>query len=138
MVSFVSPELPRAVVLAGPLRAVLHLEFDAPSTDVVAKLVALAPDGSARLVEDGIRRLHRVGPGVHEVTVELGQRAQRLEPGTRLRLDVTGGNFPKYDRNPNTGEDPLGATTLRPVRITVHHGRGRPSRLEVTVLPAER
>jgi uncharacterized protein len=127
--------LERALVLAGPLRAVLHLEFDAPSSDVVAKLVAVAPDGSARLLEDGIRRLPHVKRGVNEVTVELGQRAQRLEPGTRLRLDVTGGNFPKYDRNPNTGEDPLSATTLRPVRIIVHHGRGRPSRLEATVLP---
>jgi uncharacterized protein len=135
VVSFASPALRQAVVLAGPIRAVLYLEADAPSTDVVAKLVAVAPDGSARLVEDGIRRLHRLEAGVNEVIVEMGQRAQRLEPGTRLRVDITGGNFPKYDRNPNTGEDPLTATTMRPVHITVHHGRAHPSRVEITTVP---
>jgi uncharacterized protein len=132
--AFLSPALDRPLLLTGPMRAVLHLEADAPSTDVAVKLVAVAADGTARLVEDGIRRLPRLQAGVNEVTVELGQRALRLEPGTRLRLDVTGGNFPKYDRNPNTGEDPLTATVLRPVNITLHHGRGRPSRLEVVTL----
>lgn len=76
--------------------------------------------------------------GINEVTVDVGQRALRLEPGTRLRVDVTGGNFPKYDRNPNTGEDPWTATELRPVRITLHHGPATPSRMEVTVLPPGR
>jgi uncharacterized protein len=133
--SFVGAVLQRPLVLAGPIRAVLHLEADAPSTDVVVKLVAVGPDGSARLVEDGIRRLPRLGGGIDEVVVELGQRALRLEPGSRLRVDVTGGNFPKYDRNPNTGEDALTAAVLSAVSLTVHHGRRRPSRLEITVLP---
>jgi uncharacterized protein len=132
--AFLTPPLDRPLVLAGPLRAVLFIEADAPSTDVAVKLIAVAPDGSARLIEDGIRRLPRLGSGVHQVVVELGHRAQRLEPGTRLRVDVTGGNFPKYDRNPNTGEDPWQATELRPVTITVHHGGGHPSRLEAYVL----
>jgi uncharacterized protein len=69
---------------------------------------------------------------VNDVVVDMGHRALRLEPGTRLRLDVTGGNFPKYDRNPNTGEDAWTAAELRPVRIIVHHGRGRASKLLIT------
>jgi uncharacterized protein len=133
--TFLAPALERPLMLAGPLRAVLYLEADAPSTDVVVKVIAEAPDGTARLIEDGIRRLPHVRAGVNEVTVELGHRAQLLEPGVRLRVDVTGGNFPKYDRNPNTGEDPLTATTLRPVSLRIHHGPDSPSRLEATVLP---
>jgi uncharacterized protein len=132
--TFLTPPLELPLLLAGPLRAVLFIEADAPSTDVAVKLIAVAPDGSARLIEDGIRRLPQLGSGVHQVVVELGHRAQQLEPGTRLRLDVTGGNFPKYDRNPNTGEDPWQATVLRPVTITVHHGGLHPSRLEAYVL----
>jgi uncharacterized protein len=130
--TFLGAPLERPLVLAGPIRAVLHIEADAPATDVAVKLVAVAPDGSARLVEDGIRRVAALRAGVNDVVVDMGHRALRLEPGTRLRLDVTGGNFPKYDRNPNTGEDAWTATALRPVRITVHHGRGRASKLLIT------
>lgn len=132
--TFVSSALDRPLIMAGPARAVLYLEADAPSTDVAVKLISVAPDGTARLMEDGIRRLPRLHPGVNEVHVDLGQRALRLEPGMRLRVDVTGGNFPKFDRNPNTGEDPLLAITLRPVRLSLYHGGPHRSRLEVVSL----
>jgi uncharacterized protein len=133
---FLTAPLARPLVLAGPLRAVLHVAADAPSTDIAVRLSAVGADGTARLIEDGIRRIERVDPGVNEVVVELGQRALRLEAGTRLRLDVSGGNFPKYDRNPNTGEAPLEATELKPVIITVHHGAAHASRLEVVTMDA--
>lgn len=133
--TFLSPPFDDGLTLAGPIRARVFIEADAPATDVAARLVAISPDGSARLVEDGIRRVMDLATGVNELTVELGQTAMRFDPGTRLRLDITGGNFPKYDRNPNTGEDPWTATELRPVNITVHHGEMHPSRLEVMVLP---
>jgi uncharacterized protein len=132
---FVSAPLRRPVILAGSVRAVLYLQADAPSTDVAVKLVTVAPDGTARVVEEGIRRIPRLERGVTEVTVDLGQRALRLEPGYRLRVDVTGGSFPKYDRNPNTGEAAIDATELRPVQITLRHGRPHPSRLEAVTLP---
>jgi putative CocE/NonD family hydrolase len=134
VVSFIGPALDRPRVLAGPIRAVLYLEADAPSTDVAVKLISVAPNGTARLIEDGIRRLPTLAQGVNEVVVELGQRAMRLEPGSRLRVDLSGGNFPKYDRNPNTGEDPWLATALRPVKLTLRHGRSHPSRLEMVTL----
>jgi uncharacterized protein len=135
VVSFLTPPLEQSLTLAGPIRAVLHVEADAPATDVVAKLIMVAPDGTARLVEDGIRRVMDLAPGVNEVMIEMGQTAIRLDAGTRLRLDVTGGNFPKYDRNPNTGEDAWAASELRPVNITVHHGGAHASRVEVMMLP---
>jgi hypothetical protein len=79
-----------------------------------------------------MRRSPGALPGLRR---NLTRRAPLVE-SLRLRLDVTGGNFPKYDRNPNTGEDPWTATEkLRPVRITLHHGRSTPSRIELTVLP---
>lgn len=134
VVTFMSPALDQPRVLAGPIRAVLYLEADAPSTDVAVKLISVSADGAARLIEDGMRRLPTLPQGVNEVVVELGQRAIRLEPGSRLRVDVTGGNFPKYDRNPNTGEGPWLATALRPVKVTLHHGPSHPSRLEVVTL----
>ena len=131
---FVSEPAPEDLTLAGPLRAVLYVEANAPSVDVTAKLVAILPDGSARNVEDGILRLRQMD-GPVEAVIDLAGTAIRLERGTRLRLEVSGGNFPKYDRNPNTGGAPLDATEFRPVRITLHQGSDRPSRLEAFVLP---
>lgn len=133
IVHFTSPPLERGLYLAGPLHAVLFISADAPLTDVTAKLVALLPDGRARNIEDGIRRVHLSAGVVSEVTVDMGATAIRLPPGTRLRLDVSGGNFPKYDRNPNTGDDPFSATVFRSVRLTIHHTAATPSRVVLPV-----
>jgi hypothetical protein len=134
---FLSEPIPDDMMVVGPLRAVLFLEASAPSADVTAKLVAVRPDGSARNIEDGILRLDRI-EGTVEAVIDLAGTAIRLERGTRLRLDVSGGNFPKYDRNPNTGEGPFAAAAFRPVRLTVHHGGDRPSRIEAFVLAPPR
>lgn len=132
IVRFMSPVLEHDLVLAGPMRAVVSVCVDAPSTDLTAKLVALAPDGSSAIIEDGIRRIPRLRGCPDDVVIELGQRALRLPAGHRLRLDVSGGNFPKFDRNPNTGEDPMAAAAFAPVGITVRTGSG--TRLELMVL----
>ena len=138
IIRFNSTPLERDLVLAGPLQAVLYVSADAPSTDITAKLVAVLPDGRARNIEDGIRRLQLKPGSATEVTIELGATAIRLAKGTRLRLDISGGNFPKYDRNPITGEDPLNATLFRPVRLTIHHDGDSPSRVLLPVWqPAE-
>jgi uncharacterized protein len=134
---FLSEPIPDDMMVVGPLRAVLFLEASGPSADVTAKLLAVRPDGSARNIEDGILRLDRI-EGTVEAVIDLAGTAIRLERGTRLRLDVSGGNFPKYDRNPNTGERPFDAAAFRPVRLTVHHGGDRPSRIEAFVLAPPR
>lgn len=134
---FESQPLPRDVVLAGPIRAVLRIATEAPSTDLTAKLIELLPGGRAEIIEEGIRRIEGTTGGVQEVTVDLGQRALRLSAGSRLRLDVSGGSFPKFDRNPNNGEDPFAATAFEPVDIELYLGKEDVSRVELTVLPVE-
>jgi tetratricopeptide (TPR) repeat protein len=90
-------------------------------------------------VEEGIARVRRPA-GVDEdepftVVVDIGHTAVEVPVGHRLRLEVSSSNFPKYDRNPNTGENPFTATELRPATQCVHHGPGHRSRL---VLPVRR
>jgi hypothetical protein len=150
IVRYTTAPLPADILIAGPIRAVLHVSTEGRDTDFAAKLVDVSPDGRAIGIADGIVRLaHRNGgekrapvePGrVYEVKVELGDLAMRIPKGNRLRLDVTSSNFPKFDRNPNTGEDPFVATTLKPVLQTIHHAAARPSRVEITVIdrPVER
>jgi uncharacterized protein len=135
------------LLIAGPVRAILHVSTEGRDTDFTAKLVSVDADGSPRNIVDGILRLsHRNGrdsrqlvePGqIYEITVDLGEIAIRVPRGHRLRVDITSSNFPKFDRNPNTGEEPFDAAVLRPVQQTIHHGRIHPSRLEITTLAVE-
>jgi hypothetical protein len=56
--------------------------------------------------------------------------------GHRLRLEVSSSNFPRFDRNPNTGH-PIGLNTeMRPARQTIHHSAPYPSHLILPVIPA--
>ena len=131
------------VEIAGPVQAVLWVKSSAPDTDFTAKLVDVAPDGTARLVSDGVLRLryrhglerpvsYRAG-SVEKITVALGPIAWCFQEGHRIRLDVSSSNFPKFDRNPNTGRLIATETQFRTARQSVFHGGSRPSRL---VLPA--
>jgi putative CocE/NonD family hydrolase len=141
VLSYTTDPFPEAATLAGPLSATLYVSSTARDADFTAKLVLVRPDGHARIVEDGIlrARFHRARsdprllvPGeVVPVTIDMGATALTIPAGARLRLEVSGGSFPKYDRNPQTGENPLTATTLARAEHRVHHGAGRPSALTV-------
>jgi hypothetical protein len=64
----------------------------------------------------------------------LGVTGIRIPAGNRLRVEISSSNFPKYDRNPNTGEDPATATESRTVRQRVYHSPEYPSHLLLPVL----
>jgi putative CocE/NonD family hydrolase len=115
-------------------------------TDITAKLVDVFPDGRAINLCDGILRLRYrnslsepelMTPGeVYEVTVSMSVTSNVFLPGHRIRLDVSGSNFPHYDRNSNTG-GVISAEALEDMVVadtTVHHGGARPSRLVLPVI----
>jgi predicted acyl esterase len=141
VLSYTTEPFAQAATLAGPISATLYVSSSARDADFTAKLVLVRADGYARIVEDGIlrARFHRgrgeprlLVPGeVVPVTIDLGATALTIPAGARLRLEVSSGNFPKYDRNPQTGENPLTATTLTRARHRVHHGARHPSALTV-------
>jgi hypothetical protein len=56
--------------------------------------------------------------------------------GHRLRLEIAGSNFPRFDRNPNTGEASAVARTVAAATQVLHHGPEAPSRLVLPVVPA--
>ena len=145
---YTSEALDRPLAVVGPLVLVLHAATTAPDTDFVAKVVDLAPDDSSRiLVEGALRMRFREGfdrevlaePGrPYELRIDLAATANVFRAGHRIRLFVTSSSFPRFDRNPNTG-NALGVDgpgDLRPARQTVFHDSDRPSRLLLTVVPA--
>ena len=130
----------------GPVRAVLHVSSSATDTDFTAKLVDVAPDGRAENLADGILRaryresLSEPSPlepeRVYEVTVDLVATAAVIAAGHRIRLEVSSSNFPRFDRNTNTGGviATEGEADIRQAVNRVHHTRVRPSRLVLPVI----
>jgi uncharacterized protein len=143
---YTSEPLTEAVELVGPLRAVLHVSADRADADFTAKLTVVRPDGYARIIEDGIvRSQYREGldrpaplsPGeVVRLDIGLGATALYVPAGDRLRVEISGGSFPKYDRNPGDATPSMEATRFVPIRQTLHLGGDRSSYVEVYARPA--
>jgi putative CocE/NonD family hydrolase len=126
--------------VTGPLHAVLYVETDAPSTDFTVKLVDVHPDGVAYNVCDGILRRgyqHSVGREGKpiEIKIELGPTSHVFFPSHRLRVEVSSSNFPRFDRNTNTGEDPAFVTKTQMAHQTLLHTSTYPSRIVLPIIP---
>jgi len=130
--------------LTGPMRAVVFLSSDAPDTDVTVKLLDVFPDGRSMNMQEGITRVrYRDGfdkprmmtPGkAYEVPVDLHATSWYLPPGHRLRVQISSSNFPRFDRNLNTGGKNYDETTWRKAKNSIHHEAANASRLILPVV----
>ena len=131
--------------VTGPISLKLFAASSAPDTDFTAKLVDLRPDGYAQNIAEGVTRARfreslssptLITPEkVYEYTVDLWATSQVFKAGHRLRLEMSSSNFPRYDRNPNTGHDFGVDTELRTARQTIFHDSRYPSHLILPVIP---
>ena len=142
---FTSEPLPSDLELTGPISVRLYAASSAVDTDFTAKLVDVRPDGFAHNLQDGIvraryrtsaRRPAFITPGqVYEYTIDLWATSHVLMAGHRLRVEISSSNFPRFDRNPNTGA-PLGEDArLETAQQTVHHNAQYPSHILLPVIP---
>ena len=148
---FQTAPLAEATEIVGPVEAVLYVTTDGPDTDFTAKLVDVHPPsadyprGYAMILTDGIVRLRYAedpanprmrAPGeVTRITVTLFPTANLFLPGHRIRLDVSSSNFPKFDVNPNTGEQEGAARRKRVAVNTVFTDAKRPSHVVLPLAP---
>ncbi len=145
---YTSPPLKAPLEATGPVRAVLHVSTSAPDTDFTAKLVDVYPGGRALNVTDGILRLRYreslehpapARPGtVYEITIDMGVTSIEFGRGHRIRLEVSSSNFPRFDRNPNTGRPIADEHRLVTAAQAVYHDLERPSHLLLPVVPPAR
>ena len=143
---YTSDPLSADLEVTGPIKMVLFAATDGADTDWTGKLVDVAPDGFARNLCDGILRARyresMSAPSllepdkVYEYEIDLMVTGNVFLRGHRIRLEVASSNFPRFDRNPNTGHDIGVDTAMRPARQTVHHSRATPSHLLLPVIPA--
>ncbi|MER5225235.1 CocE/NonD family hydrolase [Streptomyces flaveus] len=133
---FTTEPLTEDVEVTGRVRAVLFAATDGPSTDWVARLCDVDENGVSRNVADGIVRVRAATPGeAAEHVVDLWSTSIVFRAGHRIRVQVTSSNFPRWDRNLNTGEPEENATTARVARQQVFHDPARPSRIVLPVVP---
>ncbi len=136
------------VEVTGPVTLTLYASSSAPDTDFTAKLVDVGPCGFARNLTDGIIRARfrespseekLLTPGkVVEYKIDLWSTANVFKAGHRIRLEVSSSNFPRFDRNPNTGHDLFADAEVRPAMQTVMHDRAFASHLTLPIVPNRR
>jgi putative CocE/NonD family hydrolase len=134
--------------VTGPIVLTLYASSSAPDTDFTAKLVDVEPCGFARNLTDGIirarfresqsRETMLTPEKVAEFKIDMWSTANVFKAGHRLRLEVSSSNFPRFDRNPNTGHELFADAEMRPAMQTVMHDRSFASHLTLPVIPARR
>lgn len=145
---YTSDPLEEGIEITGPLQAILYVSSSARDTDITAKLVEVFPDGRRLNVRDGIFRLRyhagfdRKTPlrkdEVYEIRVDLQATALYVPAGNRLQLEVSSSNFPRFDRNLNTGGNNFDEVDGEIATNQVFHGTSRPSHLLIPVIPAHK
>ncbi|HET9013354.1 MAG TPA: CocE/NonD family hydrolase [Gemmatimonadaceae bacterium] len=142
---YTTEPLTEGIEVSGPITFTTFVSSDRKDTDITVKLVDVYPDGRAYNLDETIQRLrYRNGydkpvammePGkVYEVTLQPMTTSNFFEAGHRIRIEVSSSNFPRFDRNLNTGGDNVTETQGLVAHNTVHHSRRYPSRLQLTVV----
>ena len=131
--------------VSGPITPTLYVSSDAKDTDFTVKVLDVYPDGRAYNLDESIQRMRwREGyetppvwmePGqVYKVTLQPLTTSNYFEAGHRLRIEVSSSNFPRFDRNMNTGGNNYDETAGVVAHNVVHHSKQYPSSVTITVV----
>ena len=133
------------VEVVGPVTLTLYVSSSAPDTDFTGTLSDVYPDGKAVMLTEGIARARfresieepvLMEPGrVYEISVDMWDTGNLFKAGHTIRLEVSSSNFPRYERNQNTGSQPGLDADMAIARQTIYKDRGRPSHLTLPVIP---
>jgi uncharacterized protein len=132
VLTYTTPVLDEDVEVIGDVSAEIWFSSTLPHADVFVRLCDVDPRGRSHNVCDGLTSLTTADePG--RVTVALWPTAHRFRRGHRVRVQVSSGAFPRYARNPGTGEPHATATVLRTADQSVHHDPAHPSAIILPV-----
>jgi len=142
---FTSETLKTELEVTGPVKVILYAASTAKDTDFTAKLLDVHPDGRPFNLCDGIVRASRrdsknepslIQPGeVYRYEIDLWVTSNAFLPGHKIRIEISSSNFPRFDRNLNTGE-PFGTgSEFINATQTIYHDNERPSHVLLPVIP---
>lgn len=130
--------------VTGKIEIILYVSSDAKDTDFTVKLLDVDPDGRAMNIDETIQRVrYRDGYDkqammehgeVYELNVSSMTTSNVFLTGHRLRIEVSSSNFPRFQRNLNTGGDNFTETKPVVARNRVHHSMEHPSRIVLPII----
>jgi len=142
---FTTPAMTQNLEVTGPVTAQLYVSSSAVDTDLTAKLVDVWPNGFAQNLTEGILRLRYrdsqekpelMNPGqTYRITIDLWATSNVFLAGHKLRVEISSSNFPRFDRNMNTGESQAQATRMVKASNVIYHDKAHPSALLLPVVP---
>jgi len=142
---FSTPPLTKDVEATGWVKATLYASSSAVDTDFTALLADVEPSGYARFLTDGVARARYrnsttraepIEPGkIYEYAIDLWATSNLFKAGHRIRLYVSSSNFPRFNRNLNTGEPIAGSARLVKASQRIYHDAQHPSTLVLPVIP---
>ncbi len=143
---YTSAPFTQGTEMTGPIVPTLYVSSDAKDTDFTVKVLDVHPDGRAYNLDESIQRMrYREGydrppawmerGSVYKVTLQPLNTSNYFKPGHRLRIEVSSSNFPRFDRNLNTGGNNYDETAGVVARNVVHHSKQYPSSVTITVVP---
>ena len=140
-----TPPLERDVEVTGFITVDLYAATSAADTDFTAMIVDVDAKGYARYLGDGIIRARfrnsrekaePITPGsIYKYTIDLWATSNVFKAGHRIRVYVSSSNFPRFNRNLNTGEKTFGGTRMVKARQTIYHDREHPSAVVLPIIP---
>lgn len=143
---YTSGPLTEGTEVSGPIGATLYVSSDAKDTDITVKLIDVYPDGTAYNLDETIQRLrYRDGYDkpltwmqsgkVYKVAIQPMNTSNYFPAGHRIRVEISSSNFPRFDRNMNTGGNNFDEVKGVVAHNTIHHSREYPSEITITVVP---
>ncbi|MHB8389574.1 MAG: CocE/NonD family hydrolase [Acidobacteriaceae bacterium] len=143
---YTSAPFQQGIEISGPIQVTLYVSSDVKDTDFTVKVVDVDPNGPAYNLDENIQRMrYRNGydkplawmePGkIYKVTFQPMQTSDYIAAGHSLRIEVSSSNFPRFDRNLNTGGNNYDEVKGVVAHNEVHHSTAYPSEITITVVP---
>jgi putative CocE/NonD family hydrolase len=139
-----TPPLTADVEVTGPVSLDLYVQSSAADTDFTAKLVDVWPNGFAQNLTEGILRTRYrdsqekpelLTPGeTYKLSINVWSTSNVFKKGHVIRLEVSSSNYPRFDRNLNTGRDNASTTQFMTATNSVLHDAAHPSALTLPIV----
>jgi putative CocE/NonD family hydrolase len=141
------PALGEDLEVTGPVSLDLYASSTAVDTDFTAKLVDVWPNGFVQNLTEGILRARfrkttqaaePLVPGkVYELKIDLWATSNVFLKGHKIRLEISSSDFPRFDRNLNTGVGATESATFVSATNSVFHDAAHPSALILPIVPKQ-